>query len=69
MLGLAELSAEDPVAVLRWLEPVADMLQDGGINEPGRFTFTPDLIEAWAATGQLDRAAGRWPGCSKRRGG
>ena len=21
--------------------------------------FTPDLIEAWAATGQLDRAAGR----------
>jgi DNA-binding CsgD family transcriptional regulator len=59
VLGLAELSAEDPVAALRWLEPVADMLQDGGINEPGRFTFTPDLIEAWAATGQLDRAAGR----------
>jgi hypothetical protein len=59
VLGLAELSAEDPAAALRWLEPVADMLQDGGIGEPGRFTFTPDLIEAWAATGQLDRAAGR----------
>ncbi len=59
VLGLAELSAEDPAAALRWLEPVADMLQDGGIGEPGDIAFTPDLIEAWAATGQLDRAAGR----------
>ncbi len=30
-----------------------------GIGEPGVIAFTPDLIEAWAATGQLDRAAGR----------
>ena len=59
VLGLAELSAEDPAAALRWLEPVADMLQDGGIGEPGDIAFTPDLIEAWAATGQLDRAADR----------
>jgi DNA-binding CsgD family transcriptional regulator len=59
VLGLAELSAEDPTAALRWLEPVADMLQDGGIGDPGIYAFTPDLIEAWAATGQLDRAAGR----------
>jgi DNA-binding CsgD family transcriptional regulator len=59
VLGLLELSADDPAAALGWLEPVADMLQDGGIGEPGRFPFTPDLIEAWAATGQLDRAAGR----------
>jgi len=59
VLGLAELSAEDPAAALRWLEPVADMLQDGGIGEPSAFPFTPDLIEAWAATGQLNRAAGR----------
>ena len=29
------------------------------MGEPGFFPFTPDLIEAWAATGQLDRAAGR----------
>jgi DNA-binding CsgD family transcriptional regulator len=35
------------------------MLQAGGIGEPGRYPFTPDLIEAWAATGQLDRAASR----------
>ena len=59
VLGLAELSAEDPAAALRWLEPVADMLQEGGIGEPGAIAFTPDLIEAWAATGQLDRAADR----------
>jgi DNA-binding CsgD family transcriptional regulator len=59
VLGLLELSADDPAAALRWLDPVADMLQAGGIGEPGYFPFTPDLIEAWAATGQLDRAAGR----------
>jgi AAA ATPase domain len=59
VLGLAELSAGDPAAALRWLEPVADMLQESGFSEPGRYAFTPDLIEAWAATGQLDRAASR----------
>jgi DNA-binding CsgD family transcriptional regulator len=59
VLGQLELSADDPAAVLGWLEPVADMMQAGGIGEPGRYPFTPDLIEAWAATGQLDRAAGR----------
>jgi DNA-binding CsgD family transcriptional regulator len=59
VLGLLELSADDPVAALGWLDPVADMLQAAGIGEPGRYPFTPDLIEAWAATGQLDRAAGR----------
>ncbi len=59
VLALAELSADDPAAALRWLEPVADALQDRGIGEPGVCFFTPDLIEAWAATGQLDRAAGR----------
>jgi DNA-binding NarL/FixJ family response regulator len=59
VLGLVELSVDDPVAALRWLSPVADMLQAGGIGEPGCYPFTPDLIEAWAATGQLDRAAER----------
>jgi DNA-binding CsgD family transcriptional regulator len=59
VLSLAELSADDPAAALHWLEPVADMLQDSGIGEPGGIAFTPDLIEAWAATGQLNRAAGR----------
>ena len=59
VLGQLELSADNPAAALRWLEPVADLMQAGGIGEPGRYPFTPDLIEAWAATGQLDRAAGR----------
>ncbi len=59
VLGLLELSVDDPAAALGWLEPVADMLQAGGIGEPCYYPFTPDLIEAWAATGQLDRAADR----------
>jgi len=59
VLGQVELSVDDPAAALRWLDPIADMLQADGIDEPGCLPFTPDLIEAWAATGQLDRAASR----------
>ena len=59
VLGQLELSADDPAAALRWLEPIADMLQRRGIGEPGVYPFTPDLIEAWAAVGDLDRAASR----------
>jgi hypothetical protein len=59
VLGQVELSVDDPAAAMRWLEPVADMLQIGGIGEPGGYPFTPDLIEAWAATGYLDRAEDR----------
>ena len=59
VLGQTELSMDDPAAALRWLEPIADMLQNRGIGEPGCYPFTPDLIEAWAATGHLDRAVGR----------
>src|SRR5262249_57864564 len=59
VLGQVELSVDDPAAALRWLDPIADMLQAYGIGEPGLYPFTPDLIEAWAATGQLDRAASR----------
>ena len=59
VLGQIELSIDDPAAALRWLEPIADMLQDAGIGDPGAIPFTPDLIEVWAATGQLDRAADR----------
>ncbi len=59
VLGQLELSVDDPAAALHWLEPIADMLQDGGIGEPGLYPFTPDLIEAWAAAGDLDRATPR----------
>ena len=59
VLGLVELSIDNAAAALRCPDPIADMLQDGGIGEPGCYPFTPDLIEAWAATGHLDRAARR----------
>src|SRR5262249_53051720 len=49
----------NPAAALRWLDPITDMLQAGGIGEPGCYPFTPDPIEAWAATGHLGRAAAR----------
>jgi DNA-binding CsgD family transcriptional regulator len=59
VLGQLELSVDDPGAALGWLEPIADMLQAGGIGEPGCYPFTPDLIEAWAAAGVVGRAASR----------
>jgi DNA-binding NarL/FixJ family response regulator len=59
VLGLVELSADDPAAALRWLTPIADMLRTAGIGEPGCYPYTPDLIEAWAATGHLGPAADR----------
>jgi len=59
VLAQAELSVDNPEAALRWLDPVTDVLQTAGMGEPGFFPITPDLIEAWAATGQLDRAADR----------
>jgi DNA-binding CsgD family transcriptional regulator len=59
VLGQLELSVDAPAAALGWLEEIADMLQSRGIGEPGCYPFTPDLIEAWAAVGDLDRAASR----------
>ncbi len=59
VLGQLELSADNPGAALEWLDPIAEVLQTGGISEPGCYPFTPDLIEAWAATGHLGAAAGR----------
>jgi DNA-binding CsgD family transcriptional regulator len=59
VLGQVELSVDDPAAALRWLAPVSDMLQTGGIGEPGTYPFTPDLIEAWAKTGHHAAAADR----------
>ncbi len=59
VLGQIELSVDDPPAALPWLEPIADILQQRGIGEPGVHPFLPDLIEAWAAVGHLDRAVGR----------
>jgi hypothetical protein len=41
VLALLELSVDDPAAALRWLDPVADTLQDSGMGEPGCYFFTP----------------------------
>ena len=41
VLGLAELSVDDPAAALRWLDPVADMLQDGGHRRARRHRLHP----------------------------
>lgn len=57
ILGLIELSVDDPEAALLWLDQVTDMMQTTAIGEPGYHRFTPDLIEASAATGRLDAAA------------
>jgi DNA-binding CsgD family transcriptional regulator len=59
VLGQIELSVDDPDAALRWLDPVSDLLEATGSGEPGHYPFTPDLIEAWAATGHLGQAASR----------
>jgi DNA-binding CsgD family transcriptional regulator len=59
VLGMTELSLDDPVAALRWLDPVSDLPQAGGIGEPGCRPFLPDLIEAWARTGHIEAAADR----------
>ena len=39
VLGLVELSVDDPAAALRWLDPVADMLQNAGIGEPDYYYY------------------------------
>jgi DNA-binding CsgD family transcriptional regulator len=59
VLSMTELSLDDPVAALRWLDPVSDMPRAGGIADPGCCPFIPDLIEAWATTGQIEAAADR----------
>lgn len=59
VLGQIELSVDDPHAALRWLDPVSDMFSRTGVGEPGCYPFTPDLIESWAAAGQLQAAADR----------
>ena len=56
VLGLIELSLEDPVAAHRWLEPLAELTQSMGLREPNVFPFVPDEVEALVALGELDQA-------------
>jgi DNA-binding CsgD family transcriptional regulator len=56
VLGFIALSAGDPVEAVRVLEPAERLVARGGIEEPGAFTFVPDLAEALVAVGRLERA-------------
>ena len=56
VLGLVELSVDDPTAALIWLEPLPGFTDAMGINEPGVFPFVPDLVEALVAVDELEQA-------------
>lgn len=56
ILGLIELSLEDPVAAHGWLEPLARFTESMGLREPSVFLFVPDEVEALVALGEFDQA-------------
>ena len=56
VLGLIELSLEDPAAAHGWLEPLAGFTASMGLREPSVFPFVPDEVEALVALGELDQA-------------
>jgi DNA-binding CsgD family transcriptional regulator len=51
-----ELSAGDPAAADRVLEPVTAAVENGDWSDPELALFAPDAIEARAALGRLERA-------------
>jgi DNA-binding CsgD family transcriptional regulator len=56
VLGLLELSLENPAGAHDWLEPVVRFLQNAGIAEPGVIPCLPDEIEALILLGDTDAA-------------
>ena len=56
IIGLAELSAGDPAAAHRALEPFCRLIMDSGLADPALALFVPDDIEALIALGELDQA-------------
>jgi DNA-binding CsgD family transcriptional regulator len=56
VLGLLELSLDDPAAAVHCLEPAVRLLTERGANEPNMGGRT-DLIEGYAQVGRLDDAA------------
>jgi DNA-binding CsgD family transcriptional regulator len=52
-----ELSLGDADAAHRCLGPIADLITQVGVEEPGIMRFLPDEIEARVALGELDGAA------------
>jgi DNA-binding CsgD family transcriptional regulator len=55
-LGFLELSMGDPAAAQRHLGPLAQMIIDTGLGDPGVVRFLPDAIEVLVALGELDDA-------------
>jgi DNA-binding CsgD family transcriptional regulator len=56
VLGFVELSLGNPEAAERWFEPLEQLTDDMGLEEPGAFPYVPDEVEALVLTGDLDRA-------------
>jgi DNA-binding CsgD family transcriptional regulator len=56
-LGFLELSLGNADAAHRCLGPLADLITQVGVEEPGVMRFLPDEIEARVALGELDGAA------------
>ena len=54
--GLAELSIGDAAAAHQHLDPLAQLVRDGGVTEPGILRFLPDEIEALIRLGEFGAA-------------
>lgn len=59
LLGFLALSQGDPLEAERQLAPAHATLRDMGVQEPGRYLFLPDEIEALIQLGRVEEAA-RW---------
>jgi DNA-binding CsgD family transcriptional regulator len=67
LLGFIALSLGDPIEAERQLAPAHAAMREMGIDEPRRYHFLPDEIEALVQLGRLDEAA-RWTAWLGERG-
>ena len=56
LVGFLAMSEGDPLEAERQLAPAHSTLRDMGVEEPGRFRFLPDQIEALIQLGRIDEA-------------
>ncbi|MFN2418342.1 MAG: AAA family ATPase [Candidatus Limnocylindria bacterium] len=56
VLGMVQLSRDDPVGADAHLAPLIAWLEVVGIREPGVLRFVPEEVEALVGIGKLDRA-------------
>jgi DNA-binding CsgD family transcriptional regulator len=56
-LGMLELSRGDAAAAAATLRPLLEVFEESPPPEPVRAFFVPDVVEALAGSGELDRAA------------